>query len=110
MRTGKEIVFLAAAFFIFVYPMYLAHSETSSPSTTITITKNQVNSASPHTVSNFQPSVDLGAIAGLSQSVLNKYMDSLCGISSGGSGGGIMGTANTIAGNLLNAVDRKSVV
>jgi len=109
MRTGKGIVFLAVAFFIFVYPMYLAHSETSNPTTTITITKNEVNSASPHTVSNFQPSVDLGAIAGLSQSILNKYMDSLCGISSGSSGGGIMGTANTIAGNLLNAVTPPSI-
>jgi len=103
MGTIKRVTVLAAALLIFVYTAHAVFSD-DLPSTTVTITKNQVRSGSPHTVSTFRPSVDLGTLAGMTQPFLDKYMDSLCGISQGSSSGGITGMANSLASNVIDAV------
>jgi hypothetical protein len=100
MLMRKFLISLAAIAFLLVSAkadIYADDDSSGLSSLTITFKESNLNSgANAHSVSSFQPSVDLGTIAGLAQGVIDKMLEFYFNGTGGASGGagGVQGMVN----------------
>ncbi len=106
MVGRKFLIILALTFFLSAVSnpiVFAADGGVDLPSLTITFIESMINTPNAHTVRSFQPSVDLGTIAGLARGVMDKMLEIF--FEGTGTGGGGLPSAQGFINQYVPSLD-----